>query len=101
MLPLFTFLRLDPVHVESVCADTTMSAVLFTEGSDVSPMTYFHRPNHVRLHFKADVCPYLHGFILDEQICGYKQVTCSINSNLTCSVSTADEGEEKKRPHLH
>ncbi|KAL5106466.1 Dynein intermediate chain 4 axonemal [Taenia crassiceps] len=25
---------LDPVHVESVCAETTMSAILFTEGSD-------------------------------------------------------------------
>nr|CDS18274.1 WD repeat containing protein 78 [Echinococcus granulosus] len=30
---------LDPVHVESVCADTTMSAVLFTEDSDVSRST--------------------------------------------------------------
>ncbi|VDM30335.1 unnamed protein product [Hydatigera taeniaeformis] len=32
---------LDPVHVESVCADTTMSAVLFTEDSDVSPLSLF------------------------------------------------------------
>nr|VZI11147.1 unnamed protein product [Spirometra erinaceieuropaei] len=48
---------LDPVHVETVCADSTMSAVRFTEGSDTimvgdSLGTVYRLP-------KSDVAPVL------------------------------------------